>query len=176
MTRRGRKSGFTLLEVLLALAILVGSLAVLGELANLGTRNARAARDLSIAQLLCESKWAEIAAGITPAENVNGVPCGDSLDDMGYGWFYSVSRGVPDDTGLTTLEVTVTEDLPSERHPTTFSLFGWITDPNVAADEAAAAEAASASAASSDSSSSSGSSNSGASSGGSSSGSGGSSR
>ena len=64
--------GFSILEVILALAILGGSIAVLGELASRGLHNAQVAADLAHAQLLCESKLAEITAGITfpdPVQN-----------------------------------------------------------------------------------------------------------
>ncbi len=57
---------FSLLEVVLALAILVGAIAVTGELVRLGTLSAASARDLTQAQLICESKLAEITSGITP--------------------------------------------------------------------------------------------------------------
>ena len=58
------RKGLTLLEVLLALAILGGALAVIGELSRIAARNAEQARDLSTAQRLCENKMAEIAAEI----------------------------------------------------------------------------------------------------------------
>jgi general secretion pathway protein I len=66
----GKSGGFSLLEVILALAILTGAVAVLGEIVRLGIRNAQVARDTTQAQLLCESKLAEITAGIIPSDPV----------------------------------------------------------------------------------------------------------
>ena len=55
---------FSLLEVILALAILAGAVAVFSELSRGALENAGTARDLARAELLCESKLAEIAAGL----------------------------------------------------------------------------------------------------------------
>jgi len=49
--------GFSLLEVILALAIFAGAVAVLGEVARWALRNAEIARDLSRAELFCEASW-----------------------------------------------------------------------------------------------------------------------
>ena len=68
--------GFSLLEVILALGILVGAMAVLGELARHGLDSARIARDSAMAQLLCESKLSEITAGLIRPEPVSNVPFG----------------------------------------------------------------------------------------------------
>ena len=71
MMARDRR-GFSLLEVLLASSILLGCVIVLGHLAYLGRRNARAALDSSTAQILCESKMGELLAGIAPLEQGGG--------------------------------------------------------------------------------------------------------
>jgi prepilin-type N-terminal cleavage/methylation domain-containing protein len=63
--RRRRNAGLSLLEVILAIAILGGCIAVIGELVRLGARQAEEARELTTAQLLCESKLEEIAAGVS---------------------------------------------------------------------------------------------------------------
>jgi Tfp pilus assembly protein PilV len=60
------RSGFSLLEVLLAAALLLGSAVVLGELAGVGARSASAAADLDEAALRCQSKLHEILAGLAP--------------------------------------------------------------------------------------------------------------
>jgi len=48
-----KNRGFSLLEVILSLAILGGAIAVLGEAARLALRNAEFTRDMARAQLLC---------------------------------------------------------------------------------------------------------------------------
>ena len=137
------RGGFSLLEVILALAVLAGALAVLGEAIRLGMRNAQVSRDLTQAQLLCESKLAEIAAGLTLSDPVQGAPFDCVVGDGQTGWFYSISRETMGEEGLLLVCVTVTQDLPPEKRPVQFALFRWIPDPAaVAAMEEAAAEAA----------------------------------
>ena len=53
------RRGLSLLEVMLAIAILGGSIAVIGELIRVGTISAAKTRDLTTAQILCESTLAE---------------------------------------------------------------------------------------------------------------------
>ena len=65
-----RRAGFSLLEVILAMAILAGAIAVLGEAGRLALRNAGYARDMAQAQLLCESKMAEIVTGIATTRSL----------------------------------------------------------------------------------------------------------
>ena len=126
------RGGFSLLEVILALAILTGSLAVLGEAIRLGMRNAQTARDLTQAQPLCESKLAEIAAGITPADRVQLVPFECIVGDGQTTWLYSISLEETEEEGLDLVCVTVAQDLPPEKRPVEFSLFRWI--PNAGAE------------------------------------------
>jgi len=137
------RGGFSLLEVILALAVLAGAIAVLGEAVRLGMSNAQTARDLTQAQLLAESKLAEIAAGLTPSDPVQGATFDCVVGDGEIGWLYSISRENTEQEGLLLVCVTVTQDLPAEKRPVRFSLFRWIPDPAaVAAMEEAVAEAA----------------------------------
>ena len=117
-------AGFSLLEVILALSILVGAIAVLGELVRLGTMNAASARDITQAQLLCETKLAEVMAGLTFPEIVQSVPC--ETDPT---YLYSIDVQPLDMPGLMILTVTVTQDVPINHRPAEFTLVRWIQDP-----------------------------------------------
>lgn len=132
------RRGFTLLEVMLALAILATSLAVLGELARLGLRNAKIARDTTQAQLLCESKLAEVIAGIEPMESVSDASLETIVGDGLSAWLYSVDVQQGSQEGVLAVRVTVREDLPEEQRPVQFSLLRWTVDPET---ESALAEA-----------------------------------
>ena len=138
---KSRRTGMSLLEVILAIAILGGALAIIGELIRIGSRNAASARDLSTAQLHCESKLNEVAAGIEPLEGGGGP-----LDETGE-WVYSVVSEPVDDLGLIGVTVTVSQDPAQIAKPLTFTLTRWIIDPAVieaaklADEEAAAARA-----------------------------------
>ena len=128
-----KRSGFTLLEVILALAILAGALAVLGEVSRMALRHAAGARDLARAQLLAESKLAEIEAGITSPDAVENTafdPTTEKLDAGEPAWLYSISSQATDEVGLISVRVTVTRDLPAAQHPVKFSLSRWVPDPN----------------------------------------------
>jgi general secretion pathway protein I len=123
----GTARGFSLLEVILALAILTGAIAVIGELVRVGTRNAEAARDLTQAQLLCESKLAEIASGLATVEPVSMARCPDDED-----WLYSVTVDSTAETGIVAVRVTLTRNLRTQSQPLEFSMVQWMPDPAAA--------------------------------------------
>ena len=146
-TTEGRRDAFSLLEVVLALAILTGAIAVLGELTRLGLRNAQVAREMTQAQLLCESKLAEITSGITPAEPVYNAEfdvlevagaTGATLIGGEETWLYSIETEVLDEEGLMAVRVTVTqgEDVP---RPVQFQLVRWMLDSTAVTSESSAA-------------------------------------
>jgi len=131
-TARSR-AGYTLLEVILALAILAGAVAVLGEISRLALQNAASARDLARAQLLAESKMSEIMAGIIAPDTTENTPfdtSSESLDPAEPGWLYSIASEATDEDGLISVKVTVTRDAPAAMHPTKFSLVRRMKDPN----------------------------------------------
>jgi type II secretory pathway pseudopilin PulG len=129
-----RRAGISLLELILALAILAGAVAVLGEASRQAMRNAAAARDVARAQALCESKLAEILAGITPAQAVAktafDATMTASLDPSEPAWIYTIETEATEESGLISVRVTVTRDMPVEQHPVQFSLVRWMPDPN----------------------------------------------
>jgi len=127
-TARTRHKGFSLLEVILALAILTGAITVLGELARLGLLNARTARDTAQAQLLCESKLAELTAGLTPVESVSDVPFEEPVGDGMVEWLYSIDVQPTEIEGMSAVTVTVGPDIEAKKKPIHFSLTRWIAD------------------------------------------------
>ncbi len=137
---RHRRRGFSLLEVILALSILTGAMAVLGELARQGMESTRMARDLSYAQMLCETRLAEITAGIATLEAVQEALCPESSDPTQPAWLYSVDLGTVDQDGLLAVVVTVTQDAPLEKRPAACTLVRWMVDPGVELSEAPAEE------------------------------------
>jgi general secretion pathway protein I len=126
------RSAFSILEVILALAIFTGAIAVLGELGRLGFRNAKSAQDLTKAQMLCESKMAEFTSGLSAPMSVAATPF-DAIDQdaNNSSWVYSVDLQQVDQDGLDALCVTVTQNLPAAQHPATYSITRWIVDPTV---------------------------------------------
>lgn len=119
------RRGLSLLEVILALAILALSMAAIGELIRIGTRSAAAAEDYTRAQLLAESKLAEIMSGATTADPVTRVPF--PTDPA---WAYTIELAATEETEVMALRVTVETHLERAR-PLTFSLVRWIPDPGI---------------------------------------------
>jgi type II secretion system protein I len=79
--------GFTLLEVILALAILAGSLAALGEVMRLADQNAGMTSDESKAQILAASVMDELVAGARDLTSINQSPVEYDTERL---WVYSI--------------------------------------------------------------------------------------
>lgn len=78
------RSGFSLLEVILSTAILMGSAIVLGRLAWMGRTQSNRAHDTAQAQQLCEQTLNEIMLGLRPADLVLQeplLPVGEAITD-----------------------------------------------------------------------------------------------
>ncbi len=124
-----RRRAFSLLEVILALAILAGAVVVLGELARQGLESTRIARDLTYAQLLCESKLAELVSGVEIPEPVQDAPVALLEVPGTSSWLYSVDVVETGEEGLVSVWVTVTQDPTTERRPVRCTLVRWMLDP-----------------------------------------------
>ncbi|QDT03266.1 hypothetical protein K227x_16480 [Rubripirellula lacrimiformis] len=140
------RRGFSLLEILLALAILGGAMAVLSQIAETGTSAAREARDLSIARLMCQSKLSETlldaASGITP-QTVMTVPMEpfDSGSLTTFNYSLEVQPAALD--GLLALRVTVVAENPNGGPGLAqYSLTRWLVDPALGLEAAEAEEEA----------------------------------
>lgn len=147
------REGFSLLEVILALGLLSMSLALIMEVNRTALRSAAAARDLTKARLLCESKMAEVVAGIMPLETVDEISFADeeyvsmssdelgSLDDFETNaslldtelWYYSIETLLLDENGLTEVRVSVWRDTEGRVEPKPFTLVRWVVDEEVVA-------------------------------------------
>ena len=115
--------GLSLLEVVLAMAILAASMAVVSQLVGLGLRAAGQSRNLTQAQILAESLMSEISAGITPAE-----PLQPTLIEPG--WYASIYLQPSLHQGIVQLIVRVEQDSTSRR-AAHFELTRWMRDPTL---------------------------------------------
>lgn len=150
-TRRassGTRAAFSLLEVVLSLAILAGAMAVLGEAARNALENARIARDLTDAQLYCESKMAELEVGLITTDAVSDMPIealSDSTlestsDPQDITWLYSVETELVDDEGLVLVRITVEQDPESVKTPVSFTLTRMVLDESMISTETTSEE------------------------------------
>lgn len=133
-----RRRAMSLLEVILAIAILAGTLAILGEIIRAGARAGRSTTQLSAAQLICESLMVEQTSGMVAPESTEG----EQIDDNGDAWQYSIQVEQAGQEGLLSVTISVQEQLDQATDPVTFTLVRWMVDPQLESElEAAAAEA-----------------------------------
>ena len=122
---RSRRKGLSLLEVILAIAILGSAMAVIGNLFFLGYRSALQTRLRSDANILADTKMAELAAGVIPVESV-----GNQAIEENPLWSYSVDVGSSDQLGLLTATVTVTQTDAAAAVPISLSIVRFVPDPD----------------------------------------------
>lgn len=120
---RCRKSAFTLLEVIIALAILAGAVAVLGDVMSIAGRNAADAQAGAQAQLLASSVMDEMLSGMIELNSQSR----QSLEvDSAIPWVYSVTLGDTTLTGLMSVEVIVEQDVEKQFRPIKYRLVRWL--------------------------------------------------
>jgi hypothetical protein len=114
---------------MLAIAILGASLAAIGMLVNLGSRNAERARDGTTAQIIAESVMNEVSAGSLPAQSVGLSPYDPNNDT----WLVAVNVVPLQNPPLPLVEVRVyvQQNVPSQKQPISFELVRWMPDPTV---------------------------------------------
>ena len=129
-TRRlARRRGLSLLEVILSVAILGASLAVVVELVFSGARAARKADVEILAQIHCRTLLSEVRAGIRSAELVTEAPLG--VPDTRHRWMYAIETEPTLMEGLLLVRVMVW-DAASQTptgQPVGYQLQTWIIDP-----------------------------------------------
>jgi type II secretion system protein I len=136
--------GMTLLEVVLAMAIFVGSLAVMSQLVWNGSRAAVQSQLQTQALVRCEAKLAEIVVGASPLQAGSGTYTDNT------NWSFSVTTESTQYPELMVVEVTVMHTGGSSLGNVTQTLRRWMRDPALfeaaaIAQQEAAAEAASSS-------------------------------
>ena len=116
-----QREGITLLEIVLALSLMAIAMTLLAQLVYIGNRAARDARDLSKAQLYCESVVSEVVVGIMTPDSVSLSPLDADPD-----WLYSIDVGTTSSETLSAVRVTVQQNTESAR-PATFTMTQWIS-------------------------------------------------
>jgi type II secretion system protein I len=121
-----KASGYSLLEVVLALAILAGAFAALGEVMRLGDRNAAQARDTTQAELLADSVMSELVAGARALGNVS-AKFNLATDPP---WIYTIAVEPTEYAELVAVRVSVTQDMAPELDPVRCDLVRWLPNPD----------------------------------------------
>ena len=99
---RRKRDGFSLLEVILAIAILGGSMVIIGQGFFLGYRSVRNARMVGVGNRLADSAMAELAAGVVEPTSVSSQQIPNEE-----GWVYSIEVDDAPVPGLLSAVVTV---------------------------------------------------------------------
>lgn len=133
MSQRSRR-GFSLIEMLMATAILLVSIGVLTELAEVGRVHARGAEEAATAQRLCQNLLEEMLCGSMPLRSASDVVTPDDPD-----WNYSVEIKPLDqfqwNPRIAEVRVTVvktpanSETVARSKPGRSFSLSRWIRYP-----------------------------------------------
>lgn len=131
--RDRQRSGLSLLEVIISVAIFLGALTAIMQGLAIGQRSELSARLQSEAVLRCEAKMGEIICGATEAASSQGNRFDD--DEIG-NWEWSVQIG--DGGAQNLLEITVlVEHKPGGEEPNAaFSLVRFMRDPQLFLDAA----------------------------------------
>lgn len=124
--RQSAAVGFTLLEVILALAILAGSVAVLGEIMGIAGRHGRDAEAEVRAQLIATSIMDEMLSQVVEPAQLSRQAV-DTTDTVP--WVYSVNIQNTNVTGLSSIEVIVEQDLEPQFNPLKYTLLRWYAVP-----------------------------------------------
>jgi general secretion pathway protein I len=149
-----RRKAFSMLEILLALAILGGALAVLSQIVGTGIDSASSARDLALARLICQAKLAETLLSSATPVTVPSTPTTSPDSTSNTPFVYAIDVVPASLDGILAIRVSVeAQDLDGGPPLATYSLTRWMVDPalglveaeeQVKADKAAKAEAAAA--------------------------------
>ncbi len=129
MPRRTSRSGpercgLSLLEVVLAIAILGIAMVAIVELLNIGYRAAISSRLRTEAALLCDSKMAEVAAGVLPVQGASLTTLPENPK-----WNYSIDVQPSSQLGLLTVTVTVRQATDAAV-PISMSVVRLMPDPD----------------------------------------------
>jgi type II secretory pathway pseudopilin PulG len=121
---RKRRSGISLLEVVIALAIFLGATTVIGQLVATGSQAAIGAQLKAEAARRCETVMSEAIAGVIPLE-----PTGEIAfeDDPLWTWNLDVKEAPVADMLL--IKARVTRQIRAGQPPATMELSRWIRDP-----------------------------------------------
>jgi hypothetical protein len=131
------RSGITLLEVLLATAIFMGSLTAILQVMRVGHDSRISAKLDSEAALRCESLMGELVSGISPLTSESNQPFTDSEN-----WRYSVTVEEGPGESLLLISVRVEHVIAEQLPNSAFLLVRLMRDPQLFLDAAMAAEEA----------------------------------
>ncbi len=131
--RKLRRAGLSLLEVVLALAILAVAAALLAQVTKQATDNGLMAKRLSTAQMLCESKMSEVLAGAIPLTSSSWTQITDS--GRRGSWYYQIQTTTAERPNMIGVRLSVTDQPDTTNgNPELFYIVRWMIDPSLGLD------------------------------------------
>lgn len=103
------RAGLSLLEVLIALAIFLFSMVIIGRLIIMGGERALEVKLEGYATQLCQSKLAEVSSGAIPLSGQGEVPFEEDPN-----WVWSLEAEEADAPGLWRINIRVTRQQPAQ--------------------------------------------------------------
>lgn len=131
--RRPCRRGLSLLEVLISVAIFLGSLTAIMQVLNIGQRAEIATRLQTEAVLRCESKMAEFVAGVEQAVSSQGNAF---EDEDASDWKWSAEVTDSGTTGLLLITVRVEHSSGGDAPNADYALARSLRDPQLFIDAA----------------------------------------
>jgi len=125
--RVAKSAAFSILEIILALAILAGSLAALGEVMRLAGQNAMLTESESHAQILAASVMDELASGARQIAAVSQSTLDSSANPP---WLYSIALEDPGYPEMVAVRVSIQQQMDTQLQPARFELLRWMPNPN----------------------------------------------
>jgi prepilin-type N-terminal cleavage/methylation domain-containing protein len=127
------RQGMSLLEVVLALAILAMSAAILAQVSRTATDNGLLAHRLSTAQILAESKMAEVVTGAIALQGGTGwTPITDPVPN-GI-WYYQIEMMDAVRKDMVGVRLAVTDEPGMQENRELFFIVRWMIDPSLGLD------------------------------------------
>src|SRR5947209_5370596 len=102
-----QRPALSLLEVLVALAVLLFALIAIGRLLSFGADRALDVQDQARGTELCQSQLDRVVAGVVPLSSQSDVPCDEDPD-----WNWSLTADQGSVNGLWTVSVRVSRQRP----------------------------------------------------------------
>lgn len=142
-SHRSLRNGISLLEVVLALAILAVASAYLAQSMQVASFNAARAESQTQAEIVSESIMNQVVAGAISTQNASWVPYSNpnpfsslAASTMDSQWLYMVSTMSTEVNGMICVQVGVKEIIPgqSDDGQIEFYLNRWIIDPSLGLD------------------------------------------
>lgn len=130
-TCRSVRRGLSLLEVILALSILAVSVALLAQVSRQAADNGMMAQRLATAQILCESKMAEVVAGAIPLQSGTWVQITDRVPSGQ--WYYRMQTSTASMKNMVAITLSVTDQ--PDQNKELFSIVRWMIDPSLGLDK-----------------------------------------